>query len=179
MSRAQRKDRQALGALYERYFDRVYRYVLSRLGNVAEAEDLTEEVFVTMLHSISSFRWQGASFGAWLMRVAHNKLIDHFRRKGRLLEQTTEEMPEVVGPDDPAKEVEARFTAEFLSGAIRKLTPAQREVVAMRFAAGLSVAETAQSLGKSENNVKVLQFKGIQGLRRMMQNDPSAPSGRL
>ena len=76
MRRAQRRDPEAFTQLYEAYFDKIYRYIVIRIGNEMEAEDMTQQVFLKALQSISSFRWRGIPFSAWLFRIAHNLAVD-------------------------------------------------------------------------------------------------------
>src|SRR4030042_745235 len=80
---AQKRDEKAFAQLYEAYFDRIYRYIVIRIGDATEAEDMTQQVFLKVLHSISSFRWAGKPFSAWLFRIAHNQVVDHLRRKSK------------------------------------------------------------------------------------------------
>ena len=76
-------DPEAIGWLYERYFDRIYRYIFLKIGILPEAEDLTEQVFLKMLEAIANFRWQGSSFASWLFRIAHNQVVDNIRQRSR------------------------------------------------------------------------------------------------
>jgi RNA polymerase sigma-70 factor (ECF subfamily) len=108
-------------------------------------------------------------FAAWLMRIAHNEVISFARRNGRRSSDT--ELPEDLldkGNNDPAENAERQLALEDLRKAVDLLPEAQREVIILRFAAGLSVADTAKALGKQENNVKVLQHKGMQRLQVLM-----------
>ena len=81
--RAQENDREAFAQLYEAHFDRIYRYLVLKLGDVTEAEDMTQQVFLKALQSISSYKWKGVSFSAWLYRIAHNQTVDYYRKKGK------------------------------------------------------------------------------------------------
>src|SRR5436305_14750641 len=76
-------DPEAIGWLYERYFDRIYKYIYLKIGDATEAEDITEQVFLKMLEAIGTFKWQGSSFASWLFRIAHNQVVDHVRRNSR------------------------------------------------------------------------------------------------
>ena len=135
----------ALSELYTLYFPRVYRYILARTGNTYDAEDLAEEVFMRMLDAIERFQWREAPFSAWLFRIAHNAVISQRRKDG------------ARGRSAPLSE---------------GLPEAQRRVISLRFAAGLSVAETARVMGKGEGNVKVIQHKAIVKLREMLGQKP-------
>ncbi len=167
VARAQEGDQTALAVLYETYFDRIYRYSLARIGNVTEAEDLTEEVFLRMLRGIGLFKWQPNGFGPWLFRIAHNLIIDSFRRQNHQITY----LPRLADMfiDERAEDDLARWCdEEELAGAILRLTPAQRDVITLRFAAGLSLAETAEVLGKQVGNIKVLQHNALIALRRLL-----------
>ena len=80
---AQKGDPESLAGLYEQFYDKIFRYVSFKTGDAFEAEDISEEVFLRMLESISSFKWKGYPFSSWLFRIAHNLVVDHFRKKGR------------------------------------------------------------------------------------------------
>jgi RNA polymerase sigma-70 factor (ECF subfamily) len=173
VDRARTGDQQALADLYDWYMPRVYRYAVARVGNVAEAEDLTEEVFLKMLGAIGGFRWRDVPFSSWLFRIAHNHIATHFRRaaqRGGPSAELTEDMVDVR--ESPASMVEQRITLEEVRRAAEPLPEAQREVIALRFAVGLSIAETAKTLGKREGNVKALQHKAVAKLQKMLIPEP-------
>jgi RNA polymerase sigma-70 factor (ECF subfamily) len=161
-------DEKALSELYLTYFPRVYRYILARTGNSHDAEDLAEEVFMRVLEAIDRFQWREAPFSAWLFRIAHNAVISQ-RRKETARGKSgplTDMLP--VDSAGPEELVENRMALNEVMQAAQKLPEAQRQVIAFRFGAGLSVAETAQAMGKGEGNVKVIQHKAIAKLREMM-----------
>lgn len=169
VDRACRGDQNALADLYDWYMPRVYRYAIARLGNVTEAEDLTEEVFLKMLGGITGFRWRDVPFSSWLFRIAHNQIVTHFRRvaqRGGPHTALDEEMED--WRDGPAAAVEQSVTFEEVRRATAQLPDAQREVILMRFAVGLTISETAKALGKREGNVKALQHKAVEKLQRML-----------
>jgi RNA polymerase sigma-70 factor (ECF subfamily) len=168
---AKRGDQDALGELYEHYFPPVYRYVASRLVSTEDAEDVTEEIFLRVIHNLGSFSWRGLPFGAWIFRIAHNEVVSHVRRQKT--RATTVELTELI-PDsaqDHALVVEFELTMEAVKKATGSLPEAQRQVIALRFGAGLTVAETAEALKKTENNVKVLQHKAIAKLQQLVRRD--------
>lgn len=174
VKQAQAGDRAAFASLYELYFDRVYRYVVVRIGNRADAEDLTEQVFVRCVESIGDFQWRGAPFASWLFRIAHNLVIDHHRRRGK---RETVPLEDFMGADeaDPDDEVDFKLNMERLRRAMSGLTEAQRQAISFRFMAELSIAETARAMGKSEGAVKALQHSALQALRRIMARTEQYP----
>ncbi len=171
IERAKTGEPQALGAIYDWYLPRVYRYVLSRVGNVTEAEDLTEDVFLRMLGAITDYRKTGVPFSAWLFRIARNHLVSHYRKNGVRKGQETLDEGMTDSRHDPAAIVETQMMIGEVALAVQRLPEAQRDVIALRFAGGLSIAETAQVLGKRQGNVKTLQHKAVLKLQRMLRPD--------
>ena len=165
--RAQQRDQEAFAQLYEAYFDRIYRYVVLKIGDKTEAEDMTQQVFINALKSISSFKWKGVPFAAWLFRIAHNQVVDYYRKKSKWNIVPIDDLPLTSG-DDPQKIVEHKLEVERLASAVKHLTDAQREVISLRFAGGLSTAEVAESMAKSQGAVKALQHSGIVALRKIL-----------
>jgi RNA polymerase sigma-70 factor (ECF subfamily) len=161
-------DEGAIAELYNKYFPRVYRYMLVRTGNVGDAEDLTEEVFIRVLDALERFEWRQVPFSAWLFRIAHNAVVSHQRRDGARGRFSPLSPSVPVNTQGPEEAVEARLALDEVMEATRNLPEAQRKVIALRFGAGLSVAETARALGKSGGNVKVIQHKAIVKLRELL-----------
>jgi len=165
--RAQNGDKEAFTELYEAYFGKLYRYVVVRIGNRAEAEDMTQQVFVKAYKSISSYRWRGVPFSAWLFRIAHNLVVDFFRKESKRPTVPLEESL-MASNDNVQQIVERRLDVERVMAATRQLTAAQREVISLRFAGGLAIAEVARVMGKKEGAVKALQHSAIAALRRVL-----------
>jgi len=161
-------DEMALSRLYEHYFPKVFRYVNSRLAAAEDAEDVTEEIFLRVIHNLGSFTWRGLPFGAWLFRIARNEVVSHVRKQKT--RAPSAELTEFI--PDPSQDhtlvIEQQMTVAMIREAAERLPEAQRQVIALRFGAGLTVAETAQALKKTENNVKVLQHKAIAKLQTMV-----------
>ncbi|MDA0256683.1 MAG: sigma-70 family RNA polymerase sigma factor [Chloroflexi bacterium] len=185
VARAGRGDAASFGRLYDAYLPGVYRYCLGRVGRTADAEDLAAEVFLKVLQSLDRFKWRHVEgsdrspFRSWLYRIAHNHVASFHRRAYARL--PTAELSEAIEDErrGPSELAETKLGIEEAFAAVRLLPDAQREVVLLRFGAGLSVAETAATLGKNETNVKVLQHKGIKGLRRLMSVDlPAVDASR-
>jgi RNA polymerase sigma-70 factor (ECF subfamily) len=165
--RAQQHDQVALTRIYEENFDRIYRYIVLKIGDRTEAEDMTQQVFLNMLKSISSYKWQGMPFTSWLYRIAHNQIVDYLRKKSRRATVPIDETIAAAG-DDPARAALGRVEIEEVAVAAKKLTMAQQEVISLRFAGELSVAEVARVMGKSEGAIKALQHSAIVALRRVL-----------
>ena len=159
----------ALGELYDRYEAKIYSYIFRRIGDQALAEDLTAQVFLKMLESIRDQKAWHSSFSGWLYRIAHNLVIDHYRRRDR---QSTVELddatPQASDTDDPIATAELHIDAERLRAAIRRLTDDQAEVVSLRFLEGYSISEVAEMTGRTEGAIKALQYRAVSTLRSLL-----------
>jgi RNA polymerase sigma-70 factor (ECF subfamily) len=164
---AQKCNQEAFAKLYEQNFDKIYRYISLKVGSNTEAEDMTQQVFIKALQSISSYKWKDVPFSAWLFRIAHNQVIDYYRKQSR---QATTPLYEymVVSDHNPEKTTEDKSEIERLLLASKKLTAAQQEVIALRFAGDLPIAEVARIMGKTQGAIKALQHSAIIALRKLM-----------
>lgn len=159
---AARRDPSRFAELYEQHVDRVYAYVLRRVGRHEEAEDITSQVFHQALGKIGSFEWRGAPFAAWLFRIAANATADRWREKAREHGNPAKEASEEV--DFGRANESAR-----LFGFVKELPTEQRLVIEMRFAEEKSIKEIAGTIGRTEGAVKQLQFRAIRNLRTRME----------
>ncbi len=168
--RAQKGDSAAFAGLYEAFYGKIFRYILFKTGDNVEAEDLAEEVFLRMLESIDSFKWQGYPFSSWLFRIAHNLIIDYYRKKGRQKTTSLDDVTGMISANSPDMDsnLDFKISIQEVAEAMSGLTKLQQEVIKLRFAAGLSVMETADALGKNENAVKALQHAAIKKLRSLL-----------
>ncbi|HEX77030.1 MAG TPA: sigma-70 family RNA polymerase sigma factor [Dehalococcoidia bacterium] len=164
--RAQSRDEQAWGQLYEMYIDKIYSYIRLRVGDPQDAEDIASQVFLKALQSIGFFKWKGIPFSAWLFRIAHNQVIDHMRR-AKPRASLAEGVPTPSG-ENPELMAEQSLDWEAVRRALTELTPAQRQVIELRFAGGLSTAETAKVMGKKEGAIKALQHSALIALRKRL-----------
>jgi RNA polymerase sigma-70 factor (ECF subfamily) len=170
--RARGGDADAFGALYDRYVDLVFRYIFHRVGTHAVAEDLTSETFLRALRRINLFTWQGKDFGAWLVTIARNLVLDHFKSSRYRLEVSTADPWEADRWEEgPERAVLESFTHRALFSAVHKLGSEQRECVVLRFLQGLSVAETAAVMGKNTGAIKALQYRATRSLARTFPPD--------
>jgi len=174
VARASQGDVEAIGLLYDTYVTQVYRYCMGRVRHAADAEDLTEEIFLKVIGAIEGFEWrvlgesERSPFRAWVFRIAHNHVVSFHRRaaaRGPSAELSEAMHDDRRGPQDLA---ETKIAIEEVMEFVRQLPDAQRDVILLRFVSGLSVAETATALDKQQTNVKVLQHKGVQRLKRLL-----------
>jgi len=171
VQRAQGGDAEAFGLLYDRYVDQVYRYIAYRVASTQVAEDLTSETFLRALRRIESFTWQGRDVGAWFVTIARNLVADHYKSGRYRLEMTTDDVAETGAAqviDGPERAVLEAMNNKVLLEAVKKLNAEQQECVVLRFLQGLSVAETAQVMGKNEGAIKALQYRAIRTLGRLL-----------
>ena len=161
---AAQKDPGRFAELYELNFHRVYAYVLRRVHNRMDAQDLTAHVFQQELANLGKFSWLGAPFAAWLYRIASNSIADQARRKSREVLDNDQ-----VGSANPGTaELEFSERRARVFQAVSKLPEDQRRVIMLRFADEKSVREIAVELGRSEGAVKQLQFRGLETLRAQL-----------
>jgi RNA polymerase sigma-70 factor (ECF subfamily) len=171
---AQQGDGEAFGQIYDAYVAQVYRYLYYRVGSHALAEDLTSETFLRALRRIDSFSWQGKDIGAWFTTIARNLVADHVKSSRFKLEVSTADMLDADRADAGIEdEVLGRLQSAALLDAVRKLKPEQQECVVLRFLQGLSVAETAEVLGRSEGAVKQLQLRAVRALAKLLPESES------
>ena len=112
--RAQQQDTQAFAQLYEAYFDKIYRYIAMRIRNEMEAEDMTQQVFMKVLQSISSYKSQGVPFSSWIYRIAHNQVVDFLRQQNKKATVDIEGLPLPDTGDDPQHMMEQEYDIEEL-----------------------------------------------------------------
>lgn len=160
-----RRDR--LAALFDTCYPRLARYAYARIGDRTEAEDIASEVFLRALESLDFYQERGLPMEAWLFRIAHNLVVDRLRRSSRF-ERTDEPEEGIAGTEDPARIAEERIRMAEVRQAMRSLTPQQREVVALRFFAGLDSTEVAQVLHKNGGAVREMQRAALEKLRGLL-----------
>jgi len=162
---AAQRDPARFGELYELNFERVYAYVLRRVGNRTETEDVTSEVFHHALANLKRFEWRGIPFAAWLFRIAANLISDRWQKTGREVEDDAAIESAQVSPA-AIEEVERRATLYRL---VETLPAEQQRVVVLRFVEQKSIKEVAREIRKTEGAVKQLQFRALSSLRARME----------
>jgi len=167
IERARAGDRAAFAELYDQHVDAVYRYVLYRVREPSDAEDVTSDVFTRAFANIHRYRWQGKSFLAWLYTIARNAVTDRRRRA-----RPTVDLDNAFGiaEDGPTAHDHAvrGEQVDALRGAVKHLTVEQQEVLLMRFVENMSSRQVAQALGKNEGAVRALQFRALGRLRKLL-----------
>jgi len=168
IERARSGDRGAFAELYDLHVDSVYRYLLYRVREPSDAEDLTSEVFTRAFANIHRYRWQGKSFLAWLYTIARNAVTDRRRR-----DRPTMDLDDAFGIMEEGPTAHERAVhgeaVDALRGAVKHLTTEQQEVIVLRFVENLSSRQVAQVLGKNEGAIRALQFRALGRLRKLLQ----------
>ena len=172
LKRAKAYDPEALAKLYDHYSPRMYAYIYRRVGDTTLAEDLTAELFLRVLRALRNEKAWKDSFVGWLYRIAHNLVVDHYRRQPPVPSGTLDES--LVAQDgDPLLTAEHALASEHLRAAIGRLTQDQQQVLTLRFGEGLTAAKTAQILDKTTGAVEALQHRALAALRRILTGEES------
>lgn len=165
-----RGDAESFGKLYEMCVDQVYRHIYYRVGNTVDAEDMTAQVFLNAWKAMPRYKNMGRPFQAWLLSIAHNLVIDHYRAR-----KSQSSIDDVVLPsgdaDDPVMTAERKFASLEVRKAIVKLKRDQQQVVVLRFIDGLEYPDIAAIMGKSEGAVRVIQHRALAALRGILGSE--------
>ncbi|MEQ8674696.1 MAG: sigma-70 family RNA polymerase sigma factor [Aggregatilineales bacterium] len=159
----------AFAELYRRHADRIFRYVMARVGNIQDAQDITAQVFLDALKSLPNYnaRW---TFAAWITGIAHNKVVDFYRKRRIVL--PLEHAASKAHPDLPPDEIVfRRLRLSQVREGMTHLGAERAEVIALRIFGGLSTAETAQIMNKSDSAVKMLLYRALRDLRAYLGED--------
>jgi len=156
------------GRLYDLHVERVYRHIYYRVGNIKDAEDLTQQVFLRAWKAIGRYRKTGSPFLAWLMRISHNLVIDFYRSKKDVtyLDNEIDFEDSEAGPEQLAEEY---FDKQQVRKVILQLPDEQQQVILMSFIEGFAYSEIAASLGKSEGNVRVIVHRALKRMRQILE----------
>jgi RNA polymerase sigma-70 factor (ECF subfamily) len=163
VTRAKAGDQDAVDGLYRLHVDRIYAYLAANVGNQHDAEDLTTLTFMRMIVSLPRYRPSSTPFAAWLFRIAHNLAVDHFRAAARARARIGRAPARHVSAEDEALTVLDR---EVVRGELAMLSLGQREVLTLKFVCGLTNAEVASVLSKTEGAVKALERRALRTLQR-------------
>ena len=164
---ASRHREATLAGLYEEYYIKIARYALVRIGNRTEAEDLAGEVFLRALESLKLYQERGIPMQAWLFRIAHNLVVDHLRKRAKHKTVSIDTL-QIESGMSPATIAEENIEFEKVNKAMEQLTPAQKEVIGLRFFSGFTSKEVGQILNKSDGAVREMQRAAIESLRKLL-----------
>ncbi|NOY98941.1 MAG: sigma-70 family RNA polymerase sigma factor [Chloroflexi bacterium] len=160
----------AFGELYERYARVVFRFLYARLDGRLDAEDLTSEVFLRAWRALPRYRERGFRFSSFLLRIAHNVLVDHYRRVGRVSSLSRQDVNALQNHSTSAGEVAVRnLEQQELLQVLGRLRKNYQTVLSLRFLSELSPAETAKVMGCSEGSVRVMQHRALKALKALIE----------
>ena len=167
INRAVNGDAEAFGDLYEYHLDPIYHYIFYRVSNRQDAEDLTEGVFLKAWQAIGDFEQNGVPFRAWLYRIAHNTVVDHYR-----MQKDTQSIEGMEQIRDKQVHIEQQLSfqerSEQLTRIIKKLSPLHQHVLILRFINGLSHSEVAEILNRRVESIRVLQHRALKELQGLI-----------
>ena len=167
-----RKDPEAFGKLYDLYFDAIYRYVFRRISDRETTEDIVSQTFFDALNKISKFKFRGFPFSAWLYKIAHNNVLQHYRKtKGREtvnLDSITELKDSKINIKKDFAQGEKR---EVMQVALRKLKEKEQEIILLKYFEEFSNQEIANILNLSANNVAVRVHRALTSLEKILENE--------
>jgi RNA polymerase sigma-70 factor (ECF subfamily) len=171
VKRAQEYEEEAIEALYQTYYPKIYNYAFLQMGDVQAAEDLASDVMLKMIESINKYHFRGLPFGAWVFRIARNRLIDlHRRRRRRGEVDLSETLSSALA--NPQALAERALERGQIQVALKHLTDEQRQVITLKFIQGFDNSSIGQIMQRSEGAIKSLQHRALGSLRRLLYERP-------
>jgi RNA polymerase sigma-70 factor (ECF subfamily) len=177
-SRSRKNKEAELAELYDSYYDRIARYAFVRLGNRTDAEDLTGDVFVRALESLGSYRERGVPMQAWLFKIAHNLIVDHFRKSAKQ-KMVSIDSVSLKAETDPEEQAMTGLDVVRVRKALGRLTESQRKVIELRFFGELTSEEAGHVLKKRAGAVRELQSAAIKALRNLLDEERPLGDGAI
>jgi RNA polymerase sigma-70 factor (ECF subfamily) len=168
VSRAQNGEAEAVAQLYDAHAPLVFRYVYYRVRDRQTAEDLTADVFLRMVETLPRYEQRGRPFAAWLFRIAHDRVVDFYRRN--LLRRSAPLTDALADgeADTEAKAFQASTSQAMLAG-MQALTDEQQTVIQLRFIEGYNLEQTGAIMSKSPGAIKGLQHRALRRLARQIE----------
>ena len=166
---SERGDRDAFASLYDTYRNGIHRYILIRVADPEQVEDLTSLVFLSAWENLNTFRIGRSLFAAWLYRIAHNAVIDHYRTRKTVVSLEEAAPLQLSYADEIDRKIDLQILAQELIQGLKVLTGTQQKVLILRFILGYTTPEIAQSLNKQPGAIRALQMRG---LKRLAQYHP-------
>jgi RNA polymerase sigma-70 factor (ECF subfamily) len=168
-----KSDPEAFGELYQRNVDRIYTYVYYRIGNEADAEDLTARTFYQALENIPRYVEKGVPFAAWLYRIAHNLVANYHRTRNRWRMTPLEDLEHLASlgmaspraSERPDRAAEANEKQRALWSAIRRQPEERQRLLILKLADRLSNEEIGRLMGRTESSIKSLYFRTLRALK--------------
>lgn len=171
VKKAQKGEAEAFGKLYDRHLPAIYRFILLKVGNEPDAQDICHQVFMNAWQNINGFRFQGFPFSSWLYKIARNAVIDHWRT--RKVSVDIELVSENLLSDAPAlgESVDRKLGLQLVWSGLKRLDEDYQSLLIMKFVDELSNKEIAEILGKSEGAIRVTQHRALKQLKKLLENN--------
>jgi RNA polymerase sigma-70 factor (ECF subfamily) len=166
--RSQAGDQDSFARLYDAYLERIYRYVCYRVADTELAEDITAQVFLKGWEKLDTYQPGQSPFIAWLYRIAHNAVIDHYRTRKATVPLEAARPAELSQADPLDERLDLQADSRQLRAALQDLTEEQQQVLVLKFINGLSTPEIARQLGKRQGAIRALQMRALQGLSKSL-----------
>lgn len=173
VKRAQIYDKKAFSMIYDLYYDQIYRYSYLKIGNGPDAEDVTQNTFIGALKNIKNFIWKKTDhdFTAWLYTIAHNNIVNHYRKNNKATFKPFEDIGEIESTQTVSEEIEKLWDLDKLLLAFRDIPDSQQRVLIHRYITGMSISETSIIMAKKEGAIKSLQLRALSSLRKILGGD--------
>jgi len=163
--RAQFGDEESFATIFDHFFDKIFRYIRFRVDE-SEAEDLTHDVFLKVVQNFKKYK-QTTGFSAWIFRIAHNTVIDFYRKKRELLGVDDEISFRIPDPcPNPEQQTQKHQEFQKIRETLNLLSPIHREILELKFLEGFSNAEIAKITEKTEGNVRIIQLRALREMRK-------------
>ena len=166
---AQKGDKEAFAQIYDELVKPVYRYIYYKVED-SIAEDLTEDTFFKVWQNLSKYKKETHPFASWVFRIAHNLVIDHYR-KNHITEEIDEAYADTKEIADPRQQADIKLTNVRLRKVIRRLPDNYQQVVILKYINELDNREIADTIGKSEAAVRIIQFRALEKLRSLLSDE--------
>jgi len=167
IQKVKRGNKEAFGTLYSFYLEKIYRYIFFKVNQEIQlAEDLTEVTFLKAWEKIEQYKQEGGTFSSWIYTIARNTVIDHFREHNRLTNLQENHIDETQSMEEKIFDT---IEVGRIQEAMQYLTDEQQEIITMKFINDMSNKEIAVILGKKEEAIRAMQYRGLQELRKRLR----------
>jgi RNA polymerase sigma-70 factor (ECF subfamily) len=169
IKKAQNGEAQAFGLLYDIHVEAIYRFVYLKIGSKADAEDITQQVFLNAWQNIHRYRYQGFPFSSWLYKIAHNAVIDFYRSHNLRADIDLESAEEIIQENEAEQKNKTDYNLDLekIKKAIRQLPADQQSIIIMRFVDDLPIKEIARILEKNEGTIRVIQHRALKQIKKI------------
>lgn len=164
---------EAFDSLYEHYLPRIYGYIMNRCRSKEIAEDVTSQTFIKAMAKVKTFKYKGFTFGAWLYRIAHNSLIDYFRKNPNRKIAEAEEVESDEKADTRAEQLERQ---RIILEALKKLPKQYQEILSLKFFEDMSNEEMAEILGCKKATLAVKLHRSLKAFEKVVRKEGFAKS---